>query len=46
MVKTVRVNADHGRDFNPLADHMTKFKNFTKVGFSQNYFGFRKIILK
>ena len=24
------VNAGHGRDFYPLADHMTKFKNFTK----------------
>ena len=23
MVNTVRVNADHGRDFHPLADHMT-----------------------
>ena len=30
MVNTMRVNADHGRDFNPLADHMTKLKNFTK----------------
>ena len=24
------VNADHGRDFHPLADHMTNKKNFTK----------------
>ena len=30
MVNTVWVNADHGRDFHPLADHMTKLKNFTK----------------
>ena len=30
MVNTVWVNADHGRDFNPLADHMTKLRNFTK----------------
>ena len=30
MVNTVRVNADHGRDFHPLADHKTKFRNFTK----------------
>ena len=30
MVNTVRVNADHRHDFNPLADHMTKLRNFTK----------------
>ena len=24
------VNADHGHDLHPLADHMTKLKNFTK----------------
>ena len=30
MVNTVRANADQGRDFNPLADHMTKLRNFTK----------------
>ena len=30
MVSTVQVNADHERDFHPLADHMTKLKNFTK----------------
>ena len=30
MVNTVRVNANHGRDFNPLADHMTKLRNFNK----------------
>ena len=30
MVNTVRVNADHGRDFNPLTDQMTKLKNFAK----------------
>ena len=24
------VNADHGRDLHPLADQMTKLKNFTK----------------
>ena len=29
MVNTVRVNADYGRDFNPLADHMTNLRNFT-----------------
>ena len=30
MVNIVRVNVDHGRDFHPLADHMTKSRNFTK----------------
>ena len=30
MVNIVRVNADRGRDFHPLADHMTKLRNFTK----------------
>ena len=30
MVNTVWVNADHGRDPHPLADHMTKLKKFTK----------------
>ena len=30
MVSTVWVNADHGRDFHPLAYHMTQLLNFTK----------------
>ena len=30
MVNPVLVNANHGRDFNPLANHMTKLHNFTK----------------
>ena len=30
MVNTVWVNADHGRDFHPLADRMTKLRHFTK----------------
>ena len=30
MVNTVCVNADRGRDLHPLADHMTKSRNFTK----------------
>ena len=30
MVSTVCVNADHGHDLHPLADHMTKLRNFTK----------------
>ena len=29
MVNTVRVNADHGRGFHPLVDHMTTLRNFT-----------------
>ena len=29
MLNNVRVNADHGRDFHPLADHMTLLRNFT-----------------
>ena len=40
MVNTVRVNADHGRDFNPLADHMTKLRNFTK-GENRDFAAFR-----
>ena len=30
MINTSRANADHRRDFHPLADHMTKLRNFTK----------------
>ena len=30
MVNTVSITSDHGRDFRPLADHMTKLRNFTK----------------
>ena len=30
MVNTVWVKADHGRDLHPLADKMTKLRNFTK----------------
>ena len=30
MVSIVWVNSDHGRDFHPLADYMTKLRNFTK----------------
>ena len=29
-VNIVRVNADHGRDFHPLADHVTTLQNYTK----------------
>ena len=31
MVNTVLINADHGRHFNPHADHMTKLLNFSRV---------------
>ena len=40
MVNTVRVNADHGRDFNPLDDHLTKLWNFTK-GENRDFSAFR-----
>ena len=30
MVNTMLVNVDHGRDLHPLADHMTKLRNFIK----------------
>ena len=40
MVNKVRVIADHGNDFNPLADHMTKLKNFTK-GENRDFSAFR-----
>ena len=36
----VRVNADHGRDVNPLDNHMTKLKNFTK-GKNSDFSAFR-----
>ena len=40
MVNTVRVNADHGRDFNSLTDHMTKLQHFTK-GENHDFSAFR-----
>ena len=30
MVNTLSVNVDHGCEFHPLADHMTKIQNFAK----------------
>ena len=30
MVNTVWVNTNHGCNLHPLADHMTKLRNFTK----------------
>ena len=29
MLNTVSVSADHGRDFHPLTDQMTKLRNFS-----------------
>ena len=40
MVNAVRVNADHGRDFHPLADHLTKLRNFT-MGENRDFLAFR-----
>ena len=40
MVNTVWVKADHGRDLHPLADHMTKLRNFTKEE-NRNFSAFR-----
>ena len=39
MVSTVWVNADHGRDFHPLVEHMTKVKKFTKEE-NRDFFSF------
>ena len=39
MVNTVRVNADHGRNFLLLADHMTKLRNFK--GENRDFSAFR-----
>ena len=44
MVNTVRFNADHDRHFSPLADHMTKLRNFTK-GENRDFSAFRFSIL-
>ena len=49
MVNTVWVNADHGRDFHPLADHMTKLRNFprNKIVIFQHFdFHFSKCLNK
>ena len=40
MVNIVRLKADHGRDFNPFADHMTKLRNFTH-GDNRDFSAFR-----
>ena len=47
MVNTVWVNADHWRDFHPLADHMTKLRSFTKEenrDVSVNLFSFQLML--
>ena len=43
MVNTVWVNADHGCDLHPLADHMTKLRNFTKEQ-NQDVLAFRFLL--
>ena len=30
MVNILRINPNHGRDFHPLADQLTKVRNFKK----------------
>ena len=40
MVNTVWVNADHGCDLQPLADHVTKLQHFTKEE-NQDFSAFR-----
>ena len=40
MVTTVQVNANYARDFDPLADHMTKLQNFIK-GENRDFSAFR-----
>ena len=40
MVNTTRVNAGHGRDFHPLASHMTELKISPKAKFVNVRFHF------
>ena len=40
MVSTVCVNADHRRDSNPFADHITTLRNFIK-GENHDFSAFR-----
>ena len=40
MANVVQVNADHGRNFNPLSNHMIKLKNFTK-GENRDFLAFQ-----
>ena len=47
MINTVYVKADHGPDLHPLADHMTKLRNFTKeenLDFSAFRFSFHLML--
>ena len=44
MVNTVWVNADHGRDFHPLADRMTKFHKEENYGFSAIIFSLQLML--
>ena len=43
MVNTAWVNADHGRDLHPLADHSTKLRNFTKEE-NSDFYAFRFLL--
>ena len=43
MVNTVRINADHGHDFNHLADHMTTLQNYTN-GENHDFSAFRFLL--
>ena len=45
MVNTVQANADHGRDFYLLTNHMIKSQNFTK-GDIRTYFTFKQIFIR
>ena len=40
MVSTVWINADHGHELHPLADHMTNLRNFTR-GQNRDFSAFR-----
>ena len=44
MVNTVQANADHGRDFHLLTNHMIKSPNVTK-GDIRTYFTFKQIFI-
>ena len=35
MINIVRITAVHGRDFHPLADHVTMLRNVTKGEFRE-----------
>ena len=43
MVNTVWVNADHGHNLHPLADHMTELQHFTNEE-NRNFSAFRFLL--